>query len=654
MQPVLTNPASPTPVQVFQPEAFPASGIAVTPGRTITSGLRCCVLLLITGHWISINSAVGDEPAQPDPSPPVKFASGNYTGPLPIPRIARYQTLPMRMLLEPEFELPPETRKVDAGLLQLFDRVLKQSEDDEILEQAALGMARLTRESLADTSASGDILQKQLQDTASSAVRLACAIALVAGNHQSSAPHLLSLAAQEGDEFRLAVEPALAMWKYQPAEAIWKQRLTDPFASAISIRLACEGLTALGSTSSFDQFKTLVTGSTASFANRFAASKAMGTLHPEESRDTGKTLAKQSIMDRLLAVQLLTNQTTESVSALIPLCQDTDNGVAAAAWNAVYTVDSSKLIDLLDQGRQHQDAVVRMTSARVMQQFPDAERCEWLNILLSDYHLEVRNTAREQLVSVAEKNSELKPQIIAEAADKLMSDARDWQGIEQSLLVLGQLRSPDYSDRCVPLLDHHRNEVAVSAAWLIHLYPDDKINDVVLQKIATKDDLLGRMPVPPGTPAAESIPLQVAHLMMFAGLQRLSAVQPRLEKSFSKDNPGGIEKRAAALWAIGLIRENSHDQQLTTRLEARVKDRDGMMPEFPMVRQISVRSLGMIGAVSSVPVVLEAYKVDPPETLIPHAARWALPLLSEPQPADIPGTIRYVGGFRLNPATATP
>ena len=654
MQPVLTNPASSTPAQVFQPEAFPASGIAVTPGRTIMSGLRCCVLLLITGHLILINSAVGDEPAQTDHSSPARFASGSYTGPLPIPHIARYQTLPMRMLLEPEFQLPPETRKVDAALLPLFDRVLQQSEDDEILEQAALGMTRLTRESLADTSASGDILQKQLLQTFSPAVRLACASALVAGNHQAAAPHLLTMAAQEGDEFRLAVEPALAKWQYQPAEEIWKQRLTDSFATAIAIRLACEGLTALGSTSSLDQLKAVVTGSTATFAGRFAASRAMGTLHPEESREIGKTLAAQSVTDRLLAVQLLTNQTTDSISALLPLCQDSDNGVAAAAWKAVYSLDSSRLIDLLDQGRQHQDAVVRMTSAQVMQQFPNAARCEWLNILLSDYHLEVRNTAREQLVTVAEKSSELRPQIIAAAADKLMADPRDWQGIEQSLLVLGQLRSPDHADRCVALLDHDRNEVAVSAAWLIHLYPDDKVNDVVLQKIAIKDDLLSQTPVPEGTPAADSIPLQLAHLMMFAGLQRLSALQPRLEKSFSKSNPGGIEQRAAALWAIGLIRENSHDQQLARQLESRVKDRDGMMPEFPLVRQISVRSLGMIGAVGSVPVVLEAYKADPPETLIPHAARWALPLLSAPQPADIPGTIRYVGGFRLNPAAATP
>ena len=78
-----------------------------------------------------------------------------------------------------------------------------------------------------------------------------------------------------------------------------------------------------------------------------------------------------------------------------------------------------------------------------------------------------------------------------------------------------------------------------------------------------------------------------------------------------------------------------------------------MMPEQPLVRHLCVRALGIVGAVDSAGVLQEAYEVDPPEELIPHAARWALPLIGQPEPPNVPAQKSYLGGFRLNPSRPT-
>ena len=627
-------------------------------GRYPYSGaLILLVVFAVTERFQFGASVIADE-ATPsgkaaDQLPSVKFASGHYTGPIHIPHIARFRSLPMRMMLEPEFELTPSIREVDPGHMPLFDRVLRESLDSDLQEQAALGLSILASGSLADISGSLDILKEQLQKSTDASVRHASAMAVVAAGDTTAAPLLLSLCEKEGDAFRLVAEPGLAGWKYLPAVEFWQRRLSDRFATSVSLRLACEGLTAMKDQTSLGLLQERSSGPAGSFSSRMAAARALGQLHPSEAHETGKVLATGTIAERLLAVQLFANQTKESIQQLANLCRDQNSGVAAAAWTAMYELDSNKLTEHLEYGRQHSDAVIRMTSARVMRLYPSPQRCEWLSAMLSDYHLEVRNTAREQLVAVAEENTALKEQMILAAADKLLASADDWQGIEQSLLVLGQLRSADYSDRCVVLLDHPRNEVAVSAAWLIHLYPDDAINEIVQQKIVLKDDLLNQIPVPPGTPAAESLNLQVAHLLQFAGLQRLPDLLPRMEKSFSKSEPGGIEKRSAAIWAISLVRENSNDRELVKKLESRVKDRSGMMPEQPLVRHVCVRALGIVRSVDSAGVLQEAYEVDPPEELIPHAARWALPLIGHPQPPGVPAQKSYVGGFRLNPSRST-
>ncbi|MEZ6042378.1 MAG: hypothetical protein R3C20_17885 [Planctomycetaceae bacterium] len=390
----------------------------------------------------------------------------------------------------------------------------------------------------------------------------------------------------------------------------------------------------------------------APFARRLPAAKAISVLNTALLPiELAQLLGKGSVPERILAVHLLMIDKPESLQALETFCIDPNDGVAAAAWTAVYRLDSQRLVSLLETGRHHNDAVIRMTAAECMQTYESMQHCEWLNEMLGDEHLEVRNTAREQLVLIANKSQDFLASIVNAASDNLLKEESNWQGLEQSLLLLAQLHGTSYAQRCIPLVDYPRSEVAVTAAWLLHLYPDDRVNDQVLELISRKDDLV-KSGEWVGMPAGESFGLQVTHLFHFAGLQRLRSVEPRLENSFSKAEPGVVEKRAAAMWALGLLNEKSGNAGLSGKLISRARDRDGMPPEWTIVRNTCIRALGMIQADSAIDVLKESYDVESAESLIPHAARWGL---IEMQAADLPEPEPYtstVGGFRLNPAVS--
>lgn len=581
----------------------------------------------------------------------IQFPKGPYTGPIDLPGIVRYNRLPMRMELEPLLVAPPDLYKLDPRHQPLFDRTLRESTDPEIVEIAALSLGRIAREKLGDIRPSLDRLRAIFAETTDPRIRQACALALVWADDSESAELLFKAAPGANDSLRLAVEPALARWRYAAASEMWKTRLNQPLQSINSIRLACEGLTAIGAKDSVPQLSDELRNSGSSFARRSAAAKAICILDPAKAVELSGPLTKGTLEEKLLAITLLNNNQSQAAENLLPLCGDSSQGVASAAWTTAFANFPDRLVDLVAAGRHHTDAVVRMTAARVMQQFHSAQHTTWLREMLSDFHLEVRNVARQMLVQVAEKDTALRDQIISECAAVIEGNPDDWQGIEQSLLVLAQVRSHAHSAACVNLLKHPRSEVLVTAAWLIELYPDAAITDPVIARIYELDGIFAAP-----TPGLdyEAIGLQMAHLIHFAGLQRQQSLKPLFEKDFSKAAPGGLAKRGASMWALGLTHEFQADADLAEKFKGRIEDRNTIPPEAEIVRRMSVMALGFMNSRSMIPVVQDAYKVDSPSSVIPGAARWALPILGVPEPPPVPSLQFGVGGWKLLPADSIP
>lgn len=584
---------------------------------------------------------VQSEPPDPDFSP-----RGPYQGPLQISHIARFDTLPMRMHLQPHLFASPNTEKLDDRYVPLFERTLREVDDIELLETAALSLARVAEGKMQSIETATDILVKHLQSHTNRRIRFACARALANSESTSSAAALLKLDSETDDAERLWIDPALARWKYGPAADVWKKRLIDDSQTAVAVSLACEGLAALNDSQASEALRTVLNNRRSAFEKRLAAAKALSAIAPETAFEESGKYIPGNVSERILAVQLLSSPHSESLAKLFALCADNSDGVASTAWQAMIRLNSEGLLPALDSGRSHRDAVIRMTTARVMRQFPTPERVVWLHEQLSDKHLEVRNVAREMSVLVAQEQPTFRDSFVAMAGDRIAADPENWQGIEQSLLLLGQLRGTQFSDRCIPLLEHPRDEVLVTAGWLLHLFPDATVEPSVRQQL-TRNDAVFKAPAT--APEGAYLGHQSAYLIQYAGLMRLKDLQPFLEPNFKKTEPGGSEKRSAAMWAMGLMHENDPVPELTKSYLERLADRLGLMPERDPIRRMSAVALGILRAKSAAPGLVEAYKLDPVEAIIPDSARWSLGMIGELMPEPSKGFSGLIGGWKLNP-----
>ena len=576
--------------------------------------------------------------------------SGPWLGPLDIPEIVRYGQLPLRMYLEPLLFPRQILTSQDDRLVPHFERVLREATDTEIQEVAALSLARVAREKLGDITGTAKTLKSVMQETKDENVRNACAFALAEGNVTDSANDLLRIAATGSDAERVVIEAALARWKSVSAGDLWRARLAVPFETVVSVRLACEGLVALDDQQAVTALATTLHDSSLEFSKRMAAAKAICSLNPDAALSAATNLIEGKVPDRLLAVTLLDHPKKESHLQTERLCDDPADAVAAAAWLQLFRQSRENLTGHLLSGRMHHDAAIRMTAARVMRLFPTVERASWLHEMLSDRHIEVRNTARQMLFLTAGELPDLRGGMMDRAAAALRAESADWQGLEQSLVLLGQLQATQFSAECVPLLDYPRSEVMVSAAWLIHLYPDPSIKNPVLEQVVKLEGQLREAIVPSDDPGQK-----LGLLLQYCGVLRYAEVQPILERQYSKVAPGGGDMRAAAMWTIGLLNERNPDPAVIAKLEGRIDDRNPMQPEWDQVRRMSVFALGMMRAKDSVPMLQNAFKIDSPETLIPGMVRWVFPFLGTPVPEDYPPVMQQPSlGWRLKPAESLP
>ncbi len=574
---------------------------------------------------------------------------GPFLGPLDIAHIARFSNLPRRMFLEPHLIPPGSAWILESRFVPLFDTTLREMNDDELQETAALSLARVAREKLQDISGSTDILLKHVESHLSLRVRFACARALVHADLRESGAALLKLDEYADDSQRLWIDPALARWKVAAAADVWKQRLAADSETTVAVSLACDGLAALGDPQASDLLQSVLHGKLLAYEKRRAAARALCVLAPDRAFAEAKLFTGGSVLDRLLGIELLSSAKPEAHTGMFLLCADDSDGVASAAWTALFRLNPDALILALPTGRNHRDTFVRMTAARMMRLFPDVEHSGWLNEQLSDKHLEVRNFAREMLFLVAEEQAPLRDGIIAMASNTLTANSENWQGIEQSLLLLGQLRAAQFSDRCVPLLEHPRNEVLVTAAWLLHLFPDEAVEEAVRKHLLRNEEMFKNSAL---ALAGAEIGEQSSYLIQYAGLMRLKDMQAYMTPNFSKSAPGGPFKRAAAMWTLGLFHENEPVPDLVKSFLERLADRGGpppVPPEQDDVRRMSTVALGLMRAKTAVPGLMEAYQIDPPETVIPDSARWSLAMTGEPMPGPLTADLRLVGGWRLSP-----
>ena len=541
----------------------------------------------------------------------------DFKGQLHLPDIVRYTELPRRMYLEPEFSLPPNIRYLEPRLPAFYERVLRSPADDEILIEAVQCLERVQDEEYADVSHTAELLQQHLVDNDNDLVRQSCVSALASMGRSEFAGDVARHCVPRYEALCLDIEPTFVSWGNDSLKDTWLQRIETPAAfSDALVDLACDGLSQLNEDAALGPLEQLLASPTASYPVRHAAARAVARIDHLKSVQVAQTFMNGPVTDRLLACALLRHcKSDDGFGLLDRLCDDSSNAVASRAWETVFAQKPRQLVEKLASGAVHTESNVRLTAIKVLRMFPSAAGCVTLQNMTADVHIGVRNSARHVLRDFSNMDSDLRGKILAGAGAAILEKESGWQELEQSLVLLGELGHREWQNEQIRLLAHPRGEVYVTAAWLLHLMPNEVAADEIATLTTQKYEAI----------KDEDNALQLMFLFQHAGLVRESSLQPLCEKQFVK---GGLaEMRAAGLWALGKINSGNPDARLIPQLVERIFDDDIENPEDFDVRRMCVLALVWMDARSSLPDIRRARRSYGEVSMLGEACRWALPQL---------------------------
>ena len=251
-------------------------------------------------------------------------------------------------------------------------------------------------------------------------------------------------------------------------------------------------------------------------------------------------------------------------------------------------------------------------------------------------HLNVRRKARGHLLTLAAQ-PDLRKEVIKQATRILVNG--QWQGLEQATILLTLLDHKPAAARLVELLTNGRAEVYITAAWGLRRLAVPETLPGVLSHVESQQR---RLRAAADHPDATTILLdhQLSQLNQLLGQQKyqladaaLQAFIPRMEQLMHQ--PVGQESRAAAIWALGLLREGKSDAGLAAALEERLNDTGSMPPEDARVRWMSALTLGRTKAKDALDS-LRAHcpTFEPTPSPVNNACGWAIEQLTgETMPA---------------------
>ena len=472
--------------------------------------------------------------------------------------------------------------------------------------------------------------------------RFAAARALIVLDTRDAAPALFEASQSRGADLRQLIEPALANWKYEPARAVWRKRLTDPDVRYRDLLLAIQGVPQLNDVEALPFLLSMVLDPLRPAATRLAAARAAGLLLDaglESEAQKLMSVAGAPIHNRLCAVALLERHMSEaSRAALLQLAVDQEPSVAAAALGRLLAIDPELVLPLAAVAMKNPDPIVRQRGAQAWISRPNPQRVGLLTVLLDDVHPQVRGDVRDALHLLAktpEFDATLRPALMAVLA------AESWRGQEQAALLLGALDHKAAAPRFVRLLESARPEVMVTAAWgLKKLALPDTLPAILDQATRQTAERRKNKPGPP------ELDLQVAHLFELLGMLKHAPAEPLLREYIPKSYDLGEFSRPAAVWAMGHFYDGRADEALAQTLAQRMSDANSSPPEMPLVRGMCAVTLARMGAKSQAPAMRKLLlpEISPAMPFI--AIRWGLiSLTGEKLPEVIPFRISKSGWF---------
>ncbi|MEL6105813.1 MAG: hypothetical protein AAFU85_07250 [Planctomycetota bacterium] len=548
---------------------------------------------------------------------------------------------------DPRFEYPESRYEIPQDPIRVWTKALDRTEDSELLRATIDSIViadQLTMEGL-DVFIPRLVELLETEDLEHS-VRRSAAAALIRLNARDQAKILAEQATQFGESLSELVEPALAVWKHDPMEAVWLQRLDRAEAGRRALIRAMRGLGELQSTKSVASLVGFVENSSAAQGVRLAAARALGHVRSPEQlalADRLIAVAKADVLSGIMAVAVLDQRDdAETIATLKLLVASESSTVQAEALRALYEIDPLLPIEFVDAVIESPDVNVRWPVARSMVRSHDDKWIESLAMLLNDVNPSLRSEVAASLVYLANEH-DLRDEVIAESSRVLAKE--EWRGCEQAGIVLVNLEEKSISDRLVQLMEHPRGEVQVTAGWGLRRFALEQHLPAMLRRAEAIYAGFRSKELTVTTPGAEGL---ITQLFMAFGKMRFQEADGLIRKYLPKDFSLGDNSRTAAAWAIGFLHEGKATPDVTQTLVGRLNDVVSLFPEIGSVRGMAAISLARMNSESAIPDLRKFMIGD--GAMADQACGWAVEQMTgDPKPPVRKGPLSKYNKWFLAP-----
>lgn len=467
---------------------------------------------------------------------------------------------------------------------------------------------------------------------------------LIVLDARDQAELLAAQAVKHGLSVSQIVEPALASWKSPAMQDAWLERVTEASSGRTLMTLACEGLGQLRTEQAAEPLRQVVINVAEDNQVRFSAARALG-----EIQRSGLTELAQQLVDTrssppelhaLLATQVLQqHDDAATIEFLTSLVSHDSTTVQASALDRLYHID----INLVDRHAEtivnSPDSSVRRWCVRAMIAKQDVGRIGLISLLLDDVNPSLRREAANGLVGLAELPG-FREEVIKSTSEVLAKES--WRGCEQATVVLTKLDHKPAGKRFVELLGHQRGEVQVATAWGLTRLRIPELLPGMLEHAESIYEGFRARQLNDNMPGKS---LHVAHLFIAFGDQEYEDAVPLMRKYLPKNFDIGVEARAAAAWAIGLIYLDNLQEDLAKIMEGRLNDSGGMEPEVDEVRLACALSLGRMRAEATLP----SLRKNAVEGSVGGACYWSIERITGEPPPELRELVTVIEGWFLAP-----
>ena len=522
------------------------------------------------------------------------------------------------------------------------------SEDNEIRIDAVQTMRLAAQKELPGLEVLIDPLIEVVADAENlKTVRYTAASVLVILD-ASKAKNVLLDGIRDGEyEMSVLAESALVRWKAEEMLDIWRARIDSPKSGTL-VRLAFEGLAALGTNEDRQALVSFSTQASNSNTLRIDAAQAVARHAPDPFLVEAAELANGSVADLLIAAYLsapVPGKESQSQALQVQQHLSASQAYVAAgiAAEALGKWNKAALLEIADVLEAHRNSRARYAYVEALKEAVSADSITTLGRYLDDPDPEIRVQVRDWLIEFS-KQPELSTKVIGITEDAVNADS--WRLQEQGMHLAVHLEQKQIAPVALRHLSSQRGEVLVTASWALRRLAIPETLPSVLKYCQSRSNDFMKETLP--RELEYEINEQFAHLYQMFGQMKYKPATQLLMSFTKKVEQLRFRIRASAGWALGKIWEGdlTGAKGLEDLFYTRLTDEAPIPPEDNLVKRMCALGLARIGSGSQKTIdALEEYRQQTIRQGVPTFSPlytgtvWALEKLTgKKYPAPVTGT----------------